>query len=264
MKFVLCLLTVLSLRVQAQFDESSGDRAERPKTTVSQSDIDALAQARKTRSEANFIEAASKILGADATNLIALNGLGVFYFEQGKVGLAKLIFNRALAAHPNEAALHNNLGIVYLSEGRQRQALAAFRKSIELKRDYRIGAANLGSILVQYKDFEKALAPLEQGYKALRSELKSNPQAVEVANNYAVALAGAGRSSDAKKVYKEILDNNTRNSQVLFNYAVLLVDRLKEKSEASKIISRLKFVAEDPESIRAVERLEKSVSAMKD
>ncbi|MGE0762527.1 MAG: tetratricopeptide repeat protein [Bdellovibrionales bacterium] len=251
----------------AQFEDSEIDEADQAgvsepsKLEVDSKDLKALAEARANKSEEALVRAASRVLGADSKNLIALNTLGVFYFEQGKYGLARIIFLRALRDHNQTPALHNNLGIVYLAEGKQRQALAEFRKALEIKSDYRVSAANLGSIFLEYKDFERALKPLESGYKATRSELKSGtPYAMEVANNYAIALTGAGQFDAAKDVYDEIVAGSTRNPTVLLNYAILLVEKLKNYKEGSKLLSRIKFAVDDPKVLKRVEELDYKAS----
>lgn len=232
------------------------------KFEIDSKDLQALKEVRTNKSEESLIRAASRVLGVDSKNLAALNTLGVFYFEQGKYGLSRMILLRALQAHNNEPALHNNLGVVYLAEGKQRQGLAEFRKALEIKGDYRIAAANLGAILLEYKDFERALRPLEAGYKATRSELKSGTNyAMEVANNYAIALTGAGQFDDAKSVYDEIIAGSTRNPTVLLNYAILLVEKLKNYKEGAKLLSRIKFAVDDGKVLKRVEELEAKINS---
>lgn len=270
-KWILCLLLVPA-GASAQFDEGPDDSdldnevaeatATQAKLSVDSSDLKALEAAKAAKSEDALIKAASRILGVDAKHALTLNTLGVFYFEQGKYGLSKIILNRALEAHPDNPTLHNNLGIVFLAEGKQRQALASFRKALEVKRDHRIAAANLGSILLEYKDYERALAPLEAGYKATRSELKSgNPNAVEVANNYAIALSGVGKHDDAKDIYEEIVEGSSRQPTVLLNYAILLIEKMKNYKEGGKLLSRIKFAVDDGKVLKRVEELEAKVNS---
>lgn len=114
-----------------------------------------LADPFKSKDERGMVEAISKRLGKDQNDLVALNALGVFYYEQGKWGLARILFSRAQKAHPNEPGLFNNQGVIYLAENKQRQAIASFRKAMDLKSNYTVGAANLGSIFVEFKDYAR-------------------------------------------------------------------------------------------------------------
>lgn len=259
---ILSTSLVLSGLAFAQEDDFEDSGSEPAKLQVDSKDIKALEQAKANKSEDQLVKAVSRILGVDAKHVLALNTLGVFYFEQGKWGLARIIFNRALQDHPDEPALHNNLGVVYLAEGKQRLALGEFRKSLDLKSGYRIGAANLGSILLEYRDYDRAIAPLEAGFKATRSELKSgDSSAAEVANNYAIALAATGKADDAQDVFEDIISGNSRNPTVLLNYAILLVEKLKNYKEASKMLSRIKFAVDDAKVLKRVEELEAKINS---
>lgn len=258
---ILGLSVVVFSAASAQtFDEESVP----VKNEVKSEDLEALKEAKAMRSEEAIVKAAARVLGVDSQNVYALNALGVHYAEAGKLGLARIIFNRALQHHPNEPALHNNLGTVYLAEGKLRQALAEFRKSLDIKSSYRVGAMNLGSIFLEYKDFERAIAPLEAGYRATKSELKSsNTYAIEVASNYAVALSGVGKADDAEEIYEDLMSHASSYPQVLLNYAILLVEKLKKYDVATKIISKIKFGVEDTKILKRVEELEKSMRANK-
>lgn len=265
----LLLVTALPLGALAADDDEMVDNEgeektfeEAKKVEITQGDLKALSDARASKSEASLVTAASRILGVDSKNLQALNALGVFYFEQGKLGMARILFLRALQDHADNPALHNNLAIVYLAEDKQRQALSEFRKAMDLKSDYKIAAANLGAIFLEYKDFDRAVDPLASGFKAIKSELKSGTEsAVEVANNYAVALAGLGKYDDAKDIYEDIVAGSARNPTVLLNYAILLVEKLKNYKEGGKLLSRIKFGFDDPKILKRVDALEAKITS---
>lgn len=270
---VFILIVGLSLSAStafAQFDdgpESFSEDSEvsvssRKELEVTSDDIKRLSAAKESKSEENMLQAVSRILGKDPKNLQALNTLAVFYFENDKPGLAKIILTRALADHPNVPTLHNNLGIIFLKENKQRLALASFRKSLELKSNYSAGAANLASIYLEYKDYSRAIEPLEDAYKSTRSLLdKGEGYSVEFANNYAVALAGLGELDKAEDIYSDIIEKNSRNTTVLLNYAILLVERLNKSKEAMSIINKIKFVSDDRQVLRRVEELEKKATS---
>ncbi|MCB0408479.1 MAG: tetratricopeptide repeat protein [Bdellovibrionales bacterium] len=146
-----------------------------------------------------------------------------------------------------------------------RSAITAFKKALELNRNYRIGLANLGSIYLEFGDYERAVAPLEEGYSLIKSDIRKNgAEAVEIANNYAVALAGVGNGKEAKQIYEKILDSDSRNIGVLLNYATLLTKTLKIKSEARKAISRLKFVSDSAKYNKKAEELDKFLESLPD
>lgn len=263
--FILCALVVASPIAQAQFDDPPVQQSavESRSLNVSSDDLKQLSSALATKNEDTVLGVSSRILGKNPKHLPTLNALGVFYFENKKPGLAKIFLNRALADYKNEPALHNNLGVIYLSEGKQRQAIAAFRRSLELKSNYTVGATNLASIYLEYEDYTRALAPLEDSYKTSKSSLdKGEAFAVEIANNYAMALAGIGEHKKSEKVYEEILKSNSSNTTVLLNYAILLIERLNNPKAAISVISKIKFVANDRETLNKVDELEKKMSTV--
>lgn len=225
---------------------------------VTKAELSDLNAAFKKKSESALVKAASTILSKDPNHLEALNALAVFYFEVKKYGLSKILIKRALKNHPNEPALHNNLGIIYLAEGEMRIALEEFRKSIAERSSYRFGATNLSSIYLDYRDYKRSLAPLEESYKAVRSDIRrGDNSSVEIANNYGVALMGVGENSKADEVFTEITAANSRNPVPYLNYAILLVEVLKKKKDAVRVISKLKFMTDDREILRRVDELER-------
>lgn len=224
--------------------------------------IRAMADARKSNNEAELLKAAGELLGTDQDNLQALNTMGLYYFDHGKWGLAKIIFNRALKAHADSPALHNNLGIVYLAEGNQRKAITSFRKATEGNMGYRIGSANLGAIYLEYKDYGRAVGPLEAGFRTVKGEMKNGGVAHEVANNYALALGGTGNVKKARSIFEELFENNPRNPSILLNYAILLINKLDDAKEAKAVISKVKFMTDDASILQKVGQLEEQLKGM--
>jgi tetratricopeptide (TPR) repeat protein len=220
---------------------------------------DRFANSWKAKDGRMMVDAVSKVLSKDQNDLKALNALANFYIQDGKLGMGRILLGRALKVSPDEPALHNNMGVIYLNEGRQRLAIGSFRKSTEVKKGYPIGSANLGSIFVEYKDYEKATALLAEGYSSVRSDLRRGV-GLDVANNYALALSGSGNSEKAKSIFQDILKAESQNTTALLNYTILLIQKLKEKKEGEKMLNRLKFLVEDSATRNKVEELEKALN----
>ncbi len=231
-----------------------------PAARIENAELKKLSDARKSKSEVSIVRVASEILAKDSRNLEALNTLGVFYAETKRFGIAKTIFRRAMKDHPDVPALHNNLGVIYLAENEPQLALESFRKAIQLKSNYRIGASNLASIYLEHRDYTRSLSPLEDSYSDTKSDLsRGSDYAVQIANNYAVALMGTGENSKAEDVFEKILTSNTRRVEPYFNYSILLVEVLKKKKDALRVLSKLKLMTEEREVLRQVDELEKKV-----
>ena len=218
-----------------------------------------LGSAFNSKDEELLVQAVSKRLGKDQNDLKALGLLAAFYYQQGKFGMARIILNRAQVSHANVPGLHNNQGIIFLALGNRRQAIASLRKAMQLDSDYEIGAANLGSIFVEYKDFKRALSLLKEGYSAVRSDIRRGVGA-DVANNYALALGGTGDTSRAKSIYQDILKADSSNVVAQLNYTILLIQRLKDKKEGEKQLNRLKFLADDDRTRKAIEELDRALA----
>ncbi len=213
----------------------------------------------KAKDEHLMVDAVSAMLGKDQNDLKALNALANFYIHDGKPGMGRIIIARALKTHPDEPALHNNMGVIYLNENKQRNAIGSFRKATELKKGYAIGAGNLGSIFVEYKDYAKATELLADGYNSVKSDLRHGV-GLDIANNYALALSGSGSADKAKSIFQDILKVENQNTTALLNYTILLIHRLKDKNEGEKMLNRLKFLVDDGQTRARVEELDKALN----
>jgi len=259
----LMLLSNVSL---AQFEgNGTADSGETKqiRLDVDKADYNDLSKKREMKDNEGFLFAVSRVLGKDQNDLRALNALAVHYIQKDSPGLAKIVLNRALEAHPDSHSAYNNLGVVYIGEGELRKAINSFKKATELKSGYEIGLANLGAIYVEYGDYPRAVEPLEEGYRVVKNAIeKRDENAVMVASNYGVALAGTGEFEKAEGIYKKILESDSRNVGVLYNYAALLIQNLRKAKEGRKTLSRLKFVADDKRILAKAKTLEAELESL--
>ena len=187
-------------------------------------------------------EEAMKVLASNANDVSSLNALAFVYFKKAKIGAARIVLERANEKNPNTPQVLTNLAVLDLADNEPARALT------NLKRSYKIDDHNpetlglIGSIYLQNHDFAKALLPLEQSYRNDKSNLK-------IANNYAVALTKTKSYEQAQKIYDEILAQNSRESEILLNYAGLLVDYLNKPKEGLNIIYKVKFIETERKDI---------------
>ena len=114
-------------------------------------------------------------------------------------------------------------------------------------------ASNLGAIYVQEKDFTKANVVLDTAYrKGVRDP--------KVLNNYAIALTASAKYDRAEDIYK-LLMKEQNNKEILFNYAVLLVERLGKYQDGLEVINRLKFVGGPADTRNKIIALENKAKA---
>jgi Flp pilus assembly protein TadD len=178
---------------------------------------------------------ASKILGVNPSDPVALNALALVQLKRGKPGAAKLLIQRALEKNPGaeSAALRNNFGVALLDD--RDGAIAQFKKALKLDDRHAEALGNLGSIYAQSGDFSKALPLLEGSYKQNRNNLA-------VANNYALALRAANDLEGARKVYDGILQTNSKDVNATLNYAILLIDYMNKPKDGLDLVYKVKFL----------------------
>lgn len=241
----------------AQFDGKEDKESFSQKVTSD--DEKALAKGFAEGKEA-LHKAAEQILAKDKNHLKALNALGIFYFKSKQIGLAKILFNRALQSHPESSALHNNIGLIWLAEDDERRALASFEKALVYESKDQMASANASSIYLKYSDFERAVGPLESAYKEVKSDLRrGNQEAIGVSNNYAVALISSGKADKGKDIIEKILEVRPRELSVLANYAILKVRVLNDFKDIHKLLGRLKFISDNAEIAKLVQELDREV-----
>lgn len=206
----------------------------------------------KLKNEAAMLRAANQILGEDPSDLETLNTLAVFYKEEGKPGLSQLIILRALKDHPNEATLHNNLAVVLQTTGQQRSAQGSYRKAIELNNKHLEAHMNLGSLQTEFGDGKAGAESLELPYSQ-----KKKDSGLALANNYAVSLSRIGKLDQARKMFEEMTEKNSNvPSSVWLNYAILMVERVKNFKDAQKPLNKARYNSEDASIQRRVDELD--------
>lgn len=199
-------------------------------------------------------------LAQNPEDVKALNLLGVYYLKDKKFGLANFAFGKGLLYDKSSAAIYNNLGVVDIKKGDIRNAIVNFKKSLSFDPKYKSAQTNLSSIYLDFKDYKTAIGPVEESYEDLQKELKSgSTMAVQAASNYAVALLGLGDAKKTQAIYEKIMESGSREVDVMLNYAILLSQILKVKTESIKIFSKIKFTSEDPVVLNKIKELEKAL-----
>ncbi len=207
-----------------------------------------LDEAIRSQSDERIFKAATQVLMQYPTDIKALNALALYNYKKGRFLSAKYLLNRAVQIQAS-SEIYNNLGIVNLALEENREALQAFRQAFSLNPQDGVTAANLGAIFVDQRDYNKAVVALETAYqKGLRD--------IRVLNNYAMALTGTGKGSQAQMIYEKALKEQSNNRDILFNYSILLIEVLKKYKEGSEALNRLKFVGASQEQRSRIKDLE--------
>lgn len=241
---------------RSSFDEKKvAPEAERPKPPpVQASQYSSLNAAIKATNDEGIYRAATDILAQSSNDPRALNALAMYHYKRGRFDLSRYLLSKALSANAKSPELYSNLGIVQLAQNERREAIKSFRKALEINRDDAVAAANLGAIYVQEKDYNKGAIVLETAYrKGIRD--------ARVLNNYAVALTAQGKFDKAADLYKGILKENNSNREAMYNYAVLLIDRMAKYEDGLEVLGRLKFVGGPGDTRNKIIALENKAKA---
>ena len=79
--------------------------------------------------------------------------------------------------------------------------------------------------------------------------------------NYAIALTGTGKLDKAASIYEKLIKTNNTHKELMYNYAVFLVDHQQKNKEALDYINRLKFVGTGSVSRNLIKDLETRAKA---
>ena len=222
--------------------EKAQKRAQQKKQQLQQW-LKQLSSLKRTRKEKPLLNLVSKILNQDPNNVQALNALGAFYLQSGKLPLARIIFTRALKKHPKNSALLGNLAVISLHEGDKEKAIAGFQKSLRQRYNNYSSAGNLGTVYMLAYEDSLALEFLELAYgRAKRYLSLSHPKVLKIGNNYAVALARSGYFRKSEDIFKELIKKNPESVPFLLNYAILLGKDLKKKEKARQFARKAELM----------------------
>ena len=125
------------------------------------SEIAKLAEAARRNVQANQLHEAAgrytQILQRDPEHAEALNFLGMHALNEGQYTRSLALFQHAVSAHPDDAALHKNLGLAQRASGALLEALTAFDAALRVKPEYPIAHLHKAAVLEQLGRREEAV-----------------------------------------------------------------------------------------------------------
>ncbi|MFZ4402557.1 MAG: tetratricopeptide repeat protein [Pseudobdellovibrionaceae bacterium] len=246
-------ILVKDIRDSDASDNSSAPSAISAAKPVESSLYQKLDIAIKEQSDEKIYQSATDILSQNSEDHRALNAIGLYHYKKGRLSLAKSLLLKALSK-TQSSDLYSNLAIIELSLGEKDEAIRSLRKALEISSQDATASANLGALYVQEKDFNKARLVLETAYRQGVREPR-------VLNNYAIALTANQQYDKAAEIYQSVLKDQNNNKEVLFNYAILLIDHMGKFTEGLEVVNRLKFVGGPAESRNKINALENKAKA---
>ena len=208
-----------------------------------------LNEAIKIQNDDGIQKASSEILTQNSKDPRALNALALYHYKKGHFEAAQFLLNKAIAANPTLSELYGNLGLVQLAKNDRRDAIKTYRKALELNPQDAIAGANLGSLYIQDKDYNKA-------YLSLEIPIKKGMKETKILNNYAIASVGVGKVKEAADIYEKLLKENPSHREVMLNYSILLIENMQKNKEGLDLLNRLKFIGAPQEAHDTIKNLE--------
>lgn len=101
-------------------------------------------------------------------------------------------FNEALRLRPDYAEGHNNLGLVLAQNGDDEKASSEFREAVRIRPDYADAHANLGAVLL--------LSDVEQAISELEKAISIDPTLIKAQFNLAEAYGNSPSHGSAKQI----------------------------------------------------------------
>jgi len=159
--------------------------------------------------------------------------LGVEYLRAKKKELASYFFNQLEkdSQFEEKSWIQNNLGMLAWQEKNKYQAQDLFEKAVQDSPSTPYAHLNLGSLYLEGYGFKDSVPLFEKASEAL-------PNNEDAALGWGLALEGTEKYDEARKVYQNFVSENPNATQVLFNYAILLGNRLKQREQAAQIMLR--------------------------
>jgi TolB-like protein/Flp pilus assembly protein TadD len=206
------------------------------------------------------LEAGVKALQYDATLSDAYAAIGIAYFDKKMFKEALASVQKAIELDPNNFVGYWILGRIYHTSDRDREAIEPYKKVVELNPDFYAVHMDLRTVyerLGEQENYAQANRAELEVYPRYLARYPEDPRAHIF---YAVALARAGRSEEAKTEAAKAIELNPADPLMLYNtacfYAQVGEKKLALRSLKSAIRSGLglyEWVERDPdlESLRA-------------
>jgi protein O-mannosyl-transferase len=124
------------------------------------------------------------------------------------------LFEHAIKVTENNYHAYNNLGTALGTIDPDR-AIAYYKEALKINPAYGFALYNLGTILIQKKDYHGAVLYLNK-------LLKLNPRHIDARNNLAKIFFLQSKPDEAISQYREILQIDSENADVNYNLAYVL------------------------------------------
>src|SRR5262249_31352150 len=147
-----------------------------------------------------------------------LKSLALISLQEGQPDAAIARVKQQIARVPTSGGIQAVLGDVYLARNQPQLAEAAYLRALELDATLPSPYLQLGTIYGRTKQYDQALANLDQG-------LRITPKSVPTLMLKGMVLQQKGDSTQARATYEEVLKVNPRFAPAANNLAWLLAEQ---------------------------------------
>ncbi|WP_162687384.1 tetratricopeptide repeat protein [Bradymonas sediminis] len=195
----------------------------------------------KAGDDEKAMEYVRDVLKEDNENVGALNSLGLIYVKRENASLAKYVFTKAikLAEKKPDPDIHNNLGMVYMAEDEVAQGVKQFEAANKVDPNYLESRLNLGSILIEYLDYERAATQFEEA-------VRISPNNCVAHLGHAASSFGLGKAEEAQKGFVFYVENCDADHVSSFErLAKLNETKLNNPAKAAEYYEKLMTLVDD-------------------
>lgn len=218
-------------------------------TTTSDKLMNQLQEAIQKQDDRNIAIYSRELLIRSPSDISALNALALYYFKRGQFETAKTLLNKAISVEPQVSLLYSNLGFIVQSQGQDDEATQLYRQSLKIDPLNAIAAANIGSIYLKRKDYQKAKVAFEIAVEKGQRDWKT-------LSNYGVALTALGNYELAYSQLKSATSQQSQNLEVNLNLAILLIEHMNKLPEGLEVINKIRFIGPGPDLRKKISELE--------
>jgi len=157
--------------------------------------------------------------------------MGVAYFNEGRIQMAFIEFQKALQLTPDNKDILNSLGLVYLKLENYDKARELFLKAISLDPGFSDAYNNLGVTYVQRKQWPEAVQAFK---KALSNPLYTTPD--KALDNLGLAYYRIGQLESAIAAFKEAI-KRAPSLPLSYYYFALALNKAGRYGDAATVIT---------------------------
>lgn len=147
---------------------------------------------------------------------------------EGKARDAKLVFEKALADHPEDPRAWLDLGLALEEMGQWAEAERAYRRALDLEPGFAEAFNNLGVLLRERGALNDAATMLERA-------VSLDPELTAARFNLAMSYEELGRPAEAEREYLATVEQLPDDPIPLINLAMLLIDNGRPEDAANRL-----------------------------